>query len=285
MATDFSVLAFLKTAAMLASPLILASLGGLLSERSGVINIALEGKMLISACVTALAAVATGNPWIGLAAGLASSMLLSLLHWLLTQSYRLDHIVSGMALNALAYGVTKFLNGRVADQRAAGFPHVNIWLFVTLALLLPLAMVWVVRRTRFGLRLTAVGNDPEKCRANGLEPVRVRLVALVGTGLLCGLSGAMIVTDAGQFGDNMTAGKGFIALAGLILGGWRALPVLAACAAFGAVDALQLQLQGTRLAGVMVPSEAWNALPYLATLAALGIFRIKAKPPSALGTH
>jgi ABC-type uncharacterized transport system permease subunit len=267
---------------VLASPLLLAAIGGLASERSGVMNICLEGKMLGAACATVLTSTATGNAFLGVVAGLLSAIFLSVLHALLTQAYRLDHIVSGMAINALALGLSKFLANKYLTG-SQSFPLLPIEAFVVLAVAVPLATAMYLKHFRGGLRLFAVGNDPEKCRANGVDPVPIRYWALVVTGILTGLAGAMIVTDAARFGDNVTAGKGFIALAALILAGWRPLPVMLTCIGFGLIDALQLQLQGTKLIGAGVPSEVWNALPYLVTLLGLVIFTGKSRAPAGLG--
>ncbi|HXH59986.1 MAG TPA: hypothetical protein VNI20_01365, partial [Fimbriimonadaceae bacterium] len=148
------------------------------------------------------------------------------------------------------------------------------------------AVVWLafyLRHTRGGLRLFAVGNDPEKSRQMGLNPVRIRYVALIGTGVLAGLSGTLILSNAQSFTDGITAGRGFIALAALILGGWKPWPTLGACLLFGLFSALQLQLQGSVVFGFVIPSEAWAALPYLVTIVALAGFLGRSKAPSGLG--
>lgn len=268
----------------LSAPLILAALGGYTSERSGVINIALEGKMLMGAAVTALVALGTGSAVLGLLAGIAAATALSLLHWAITQSFRVDHVVSGMAINAIALGGTNFFDKAFTDPTSsheiAKFP---LEVYYALALLLPLALWFVAKRTRPGLRLLAVGSDPDKARQMGLAPVRVRLYGLLATGVFCGLAGAMLVTNAGHFTDGMTSGRGFIALAALILGGWRPIPAAIACVGFGFATALQLELQGTELAGARIPSEAWQVLPYLVTVIALAGALGKSRAPAGLG--
>lgn len=280
-----------------AAPLILAALGGLASERSGIINLALEGKMLMSACVTGLAAVAFNNAFAGVVCGIVAAVLLSLFHWLLTQKFSLDHIISGMAINALALGGTNFLDRAFKDpDRNEGIPLLPTWVlelgavgkyqvsaFLVLAVLLPFGIHWYLRRSRAGLRLLAVGSDPQKARLIGIRPLRVRLVALLATGLLTGLAGAMIISNVGRFTDGMTAGRGYIALAALILGGWRPIPALLACIAFALFEAIQIQLQGTNVLGAKIPSEAWQALPYLATVVALAGFLGRSRAPQGLG--
>lgn len=281
---DVSIGLLLTGAATLGAPLILAAMGGLTSERGGVMNIALEGKMLAAACLTALVGASTRNAALGLAAGLSAAILLSLLHLLLTQTYRIDHIVSGMAINFLAIGGTSFLFRRFVDPDASGeIPQLPLIAYYALSLAVPLILAWLLARSAPGLRLIAVGNDPEKSRQMGVDPIAVRRTALLATGLLTGLSGALIVTNAGRFTENMTSGRGFIALAALILGGWRPIPATLACLVFGLFEALQLQLQGSTLFGANIPSQAWNALPYIVTLIALAGFLGKSRPPAGLG--
>lgn len=268
---------------ILGAPLILAAIGGYFSERSGVINIALEGKMLIATITVWLVTIATGQPLLGVAAGIGASIVFSVFHWLLTQRYSLDPIVSGMAINAIAFGAANFLDKRFTDPDQAGFPKLPLEIFWAFSLVLPF-LVWLyVRHTRGGLRLLAVGSDPDKARQMGVFPQRTRLMALVATGVLCGLAGALIVSNAGSYVDNMTAGRGFIALAALILGGWRPLPTLAACIAFGFFYQLQIQLQGTQVLGISAPRELWLCLPYLATLIALAGLLGRNRTPAGLG--
>ncbi len=283
--TDSAFFVFLASMLTLSAPLVLAAMGGLMSERSGVINIALEGKMLASAVAAALIAAPTGNAWLGLAGGLAAGVILSLLHWMMTQHFRIDHIISGMAINAIAIGASNYLSLKFLDpDRTAELPVVSPRFFYGLALLLPLALWLYLARMRGGLRLAAVGEDPEKSRQMGLEPVTIRLTGLLATGLLCGLAGTLFVSQSGRFVDNMTSGNGFIALAALILGGWRPLPAAAACLAFGGFQALQIQLMGTKVLGANLPPELWQSLPYLATIIALaGFMGGRSRAPAGLG--
>lgn len=267
----------------LGSPLILAALGGYASERSGVINIGLEGMMLTAACAAALAGYA-GGPFWGLVAALVTGIVFSLLHWLATQVFRIDHVISGMAINALASGGTNFAFERLASRNDIGkVPAYPMEVFYALGIALPFAVAWYTRRSRAGLRLLAVGNDPDKARLMGVAPVRVRFVALIATGLFTGLAGAELTTWAGHFTDNMTSGRGYIALAALILGGWRPVPTLIACLAFGFFSALRLRLVGTPILGIELPSEAWSALPYVVTIIALAGLLGKSKAPAGLG--
>lgn len=273
----------LKGAADLSTPLILAAIAGLLSERAGVINIALEGKMLTAACLAALTGVLTGSPWLALGAGLASATAMAMIHLWLTQAFRIDHVVSGMGINALALGGTTYLAQSLPAFRGArtgGLPIPFFWVLAALAVIL---CALLLRKTKAGLRLAAVGFDPDKARLAGIDPVRVRTFALAGTGVLCGLAGAMLVSDAGGFVNNMTSGRGYIALAALILGRWRPVPAMAAAVLFGTVQSLQLNLQGTPVFGLNLPSEIWQALPYVLTLLALALFVGNNKAPAGLG--
>lgn len=265
-------------------PLLLASLGGYLSEKSGVVNIALEGMMLASCCGVALGGLNTGSPMIGLGIGLATSTLLGVLHWLLTQRYRIDAIISGMGLNAIVLGGCNYLSQKLISPTAPDkIPIVPLYVYVLSALLLPFALAFYAKRMRGGLWLQASGSDPEKARLAGLNPLMVRLWALAGSGFLCGLSGAFIVSNSGRYVDGMTAGRGYIALAALIVGGWRPIPAALACLLFGALDALQLQLQGQGQLGSAIPPEAWTCLPYLATVIALAGLMGKNRAPAGLG--
>ena len=205
-------------------------------------------------------------------------------HCLLTQMYKIDHIISGMAINLLAFGGTNFIDKRFTDLNRQGeIPQLPMWLYDVLAFGLPLLLWLYLKRTRGGLRLLAVGNDPDKARQMGVDPIKVRYLALAATGVFCGLAGAMIVTNAGRFTDGMTAGRGFVALAALILGGWRPIPTLVACLGFGVMYTLQIKLQGSTILGANLPSQFWNALPYLATIIAMAGFLGKTRTPAGLG--
>jgi ABC-type uncharacterized transport system permease subunit len=267
----------------LCAPLLLAAMAGFTSERSGVINIALEGKMLTAACVGYICTLLWHNPWLALSMSILAATVMSLLHWLLTQKFLLDHIISGMAINALAAGGTNYLNIKYSDPSARDLPVLPMPFFWATALILPIVLFFYSRYFRGGLRLFAVGNDPDKSRLVGIQPLGVRFWGLVATGVFTGIAGAMIFTSTGQFTDGMTAGKGFIALAALILGGWRPLQAMGACVAFGFFNALQLQLQGSKIAGADIPAEAFSALPYLITVIALAGFLGRNKAPAGLG--
>ena len=275
--------ALIASIAVLTAPLLFAALGGLLSERAGVMNIALEGMMLTGACIAAIVGIETGSAFTGLAAGVVSAILVNLLHAVLTQAYRIDHIVSGMAINLLALGGTNYLLRSSTSWSTERPPVLEGWVYWPLSIIAVAVLTVYLVRTRGGLRLLAVGNDPDKARLAGIEPAHVRYLALIGTGVLTGLAGAALISNAGGFVDGMTAGRGYIALAALILGAWRVLPTLLACTFFGVLFALQIQLQGAGIGGYEIPKEFWLALPYIATLAALAGLVGKGKAPAGLG--
>lgn len=283
--TDTPFWVFLMSTLTLGSPLILAAMGGLTSERSGVINIALEGKMLGAAVAAAIVGTATGSGLNGLAAGIGAGVMLGLLHWLMTQTYRIDHIVSGMAINAIAFGGSNFLDRQfLSGQDHGAVPALPVNLYYVVAFGLPVALGLYLGKMRGGLRLLAVGEDPNKSRQMGLAPVAIRFRGLLATGVFCGVAGVLVVSQATRFVDGMTSGRGFIALAALILGGWRPLPAAVACLGFGALQALQIQLQGTELLGARIPTELWLSVPYLATVIALaGFLGKRSRAPAGLG--
>ena len=285
----------LASTARLGTPLILAALGGLFSERAGIVALGLEGMMLGGAFAAGTVAALTGSAWFGLAAALAAGIGLALLHGLVSIAERGEQVVSGMALNILAAGLCPALGvawfGHGGDtpplDRAERFLPVAFGLsglvFAT-ALLVPLAS-WVLRDSTFGLRLRAAGENPQAVDAAGLSVARLRYQALVLTGALTGLAGAYIaIADGAGFSRDMTAGRGYLALAALIFGRWRPVPTVGACLLFAFADALQLRLQGSALPLIgQVPVELVQVLPYLLTLVALAGVGGAARAPAALG--
>lgn len=279
----------------LAAPLSLSALGGYLSERSGVINIALEGNMLTSACVTYVVSMLTLNPWLGVFAGIGSAIVMALIHWLLTQIFSVDHVVSGMALNLIALGGTNFLGSvhyKFAPVSMPRLPRysidiggeiVPISIYLVIAYLIPFAVAIYAFRTRGGIRLRSVGNDPSKARLAGISPAKVRFFAQCATGVLTGLSGALIVDNAGAFTDNMTAGQGYIALAALVIGSWRPIRAFVACLVFGVLEAVQIAFQGISFEGTVIPDQIWQSLPYVMAIIAAAGFVGRNRPPFGLG--
>lgn len=299
----------------LATPLLLACLAGLYSERSGVFDIGLEGKMLGAAFGSAAAAAVLGSPWLGLLVGMSVSIALALIHGLACITYRGNQIVSGVAINFLAAGLTALLGqawfsqgGRTPPLTDGRFDTIEFPLTETLSgvpvlgpfwgellsghyLLVYIAFLaapftwWVLYRTRFGLRLRAVGENPAAVDTAGIPVARTRYLAVICCGALCGLAGAYLATaqNAGFLKD-MSAGKGFIALAALIFAKWRPIQAMLACLLFGYLDAVAIRLQGKVLPGIgEAPVQLIQALPYLLTVILLAGFIGKAIPPKAGG--
>jgi general nucleoside transport system permease protein len=276
--------AFLVSVLVYASPLALGALGGLASERSGVVNIALEGKMLTAACCAALAGQATGSVFLAVLSGVAGAVGASLLHAWLTQSFGIDHVISGMGINAIAIGATGYAADAAPILRSdSPVPTPEWWVWAAGGLFLAVAFHVFLQTSRGGLRLLAVGSDPDKARTSGLSPEMIRWKALAAAGVFCGLAGAMIAGTAGSFTKEMSAGRGYIALAALILGGWKPLPTLAWCLLFSLFNSLQIIFQGQGALGSLIPSEAFQAMPYVATLAALAFVVKSSRAPAGLG--
>ena len=269
-----------------ATPLILAAMGGVLSERAGVVNIALEGLMLAGAFVGV--ACGTGSAWLGLLAAVGIGALLGLLHAFLTQKARMNHVVSGLGINLLAAGATTFLNRKYFAD-GVSVKSLNPNGFLLLALILPFALLWVLNRTKFGLRLRAVGENPESARMAGISPETPRYLAVTLSGICGALAGAYLsLANAGTFTTNMSAGKGYIALAAVIFGKWNPLGAAGGALFFGFFYALQTELQILNLQINFLGVE-WTSpyllglLPYLMTIAALISVVGRALPPAALG--
>lgn len=299
----------------LATPLLLACLAGLFSERAGIFDIGLEGKMLAAAFAAGAFAAVTGSAWIGLLAAIVASSLLALLHGLASITLKGNQLISGVAINFLASGLTPLIGQNwfemggqtpqlAPEQRFLGieWPSVeaigavpllgpvyrhlvsghNILVYVAL-LAVPLTW-WILFRTRFGLRLRAVGENPAAVDTAGVSVVRLRYAAVMIAGLLCGIAGAYLSTAmAAGFNREMTAGKGFIALAALIFAKWRPWPALGACLLFGALEAIGIRYQDIRIGGFLVPVQFMQALPYILTVVILAGFVGKAIPPKAGG--
>ena len=300
----------------LSTPLIFCALAGLLSERSGVVDIGLEGKMLFAAFAAGAAGAVYGSTTLAMLAAMLVATALSWLHGLACVSHRGDQVVSGVALNIVAAGMTVVLG--IAWFAQGGqtppvsnlvriqplFPQAGNWLafipFVGRALgegllthsalvyfayaLVPLSW-WLLYQTRFGLRLRAVGENPQMVDAAGVSVQRLRYTALTLNGMLCGLAGSyLVLAQNASFSQNMTAGRGFMALAALIFGRWHPLGALWACLLFGFLDAAAIRLQGVKLAVIgEVPVQAIQALPYVLTVVLLAGFIGKAIAPQALG--
>lgn len=301
----------------LSTPLLLACLAGLYSERAGVFDIGLEGKMLAAAFAAAATATFTGSVWMALAVAVVTSVAFALIHGFACITARGNQIVSGVAINFLAAGLTAVLGhawfaqggktpalpsgarlGPIQWPLAETLREVPLIgplysvllsghnLLVYAAFLAAPLTWWVLWRTRFGLRLRAVGENPAAVDTAGLSVAGLRYRAVLCCGVLCGLAGAYLsVAQSAGFVPNMSAGKGFIALAALIFAKWRPLQAMAACLLFGFLDAAAIRLQGVALPGIgQVPVQAIQVAPYVLTVVLLAGFIGKAIPPKAGGT-
>jgi len=288
-----TIIQILDSALRLATPLLFACLAGLFSERAGIFDIGLEGKMLASAFMAASVAAFTGSVWIGLLGGLAASMMLALLHGVASITFRGNQLISGVAINFLAAGLTVIigeswfsLGGRTPSlQGEARFHEINLpfaeslsgipllgpvyselisghTILVYVGFLAVLGTWWVLQRTRFGLRLRAVGENPESVDTAGVSVIRLRYIAVLICGCLCGLAGVYLAMGlSAGFVKEMSAGRGFIALAALIFAKWRPGAALGACLLFGLLDAVANRYQSIQL-------PAWLVILSLAVIAA-----------------
>ncbi len=310
------IVPMLESTIRVATPLILAALAGLFAERAGVVDIGLEGKMLGAAFAAAATAAVTGSAWIGLSAGIATAVLLALLHGFACITHHGNQIVSGVAINTLVMGLaptlgvawfarggqTPSLTGdarfrsidlpfanAVADVPVLGALYSQLLsgynILVYVAFLTVPICAWIVYRSSFGLRLRAVGENPAAVDTAGISVVAMRYKAMLITGLLTGIAGSYLsIAQNASFVRDMTAGQGFLALAALIFAKWRPVPVLFTCLLFGFLGALEARLQGVPIPGIgTIPVQFIQALPYILTVVLLAGFIGRAVPPRAIG--
>lgn len=311
-----TVLQILDSTVRLSTPLLLAALAGLYSERAGVFDIGLEGKMLGAAFGAGAAAAVFGSAWAGLLAGIGVALAMSLVHAFASITAKGNQIVSGVSINFIAAGLTVLLGqtwfsrgGRTpqlsSDERFSPItlPGADLFadvpyfgpiykelisghnLLVYVAFIMVPITWWIIFRTRFGLRLRAVGENPAAVDTAGISVVWARYRAVMICGILCGVAGTYLsIGLSAGFAQNMTAGKGFIALAALIFAKWKPLNVMWTCLLFGFLDAAAIRLQGVSVPGIgTVPVEFMQALPYILTVVLLAGFIGKAIPPKAGG--
>lgn len=299
-----------------AVPMILVAMGGLIAERSGTVDIGLEGKLLMSAFAGAAVASLSGSVSLAVLAAVLTSVVFSLLHGFATISQKGDHVVSGLAINVLAAGLTLVL-GQAWFQKGGQTPLLPdelrfkpiIWpgvealhdvpvigplyekvisghhVFTYIAIASVFLTAFLLYRTRIGLRIRAVGEEPNAVDTAGLSVVRLRYLALVYTGIMCGLAGvALSMAQNGGFVRDMSAGMGFMALAAVIFGKWKPWPAFWACVLFGLLGALSDRLQGVPMFGLAeIPSQVFSAMPYVLTIVLLASFVGKAVAPKAVG--
>ena len=306
----------LDSTVRLAVPLILASLAGLYSERSGIIDIGLEGKLLAGAFAAAAMSAVTGSAWLGLLAGVGAALVFSGIHGLASINFKGNQTISGVALNFLAAGLTTFLGqswfrrggytpqlsgdqrfnpitlpfaeelrdvpvlGQIYGELISGHNIITYVAFIAVPV-----TAWVLFRSRFGLRLRAVGENPKAIDTAGISVTRLRYQALIITAVLVGIGGAYLsIAQSAGFNNNMSAGRGYIALAALIFAKWRPGPALLVCLMFGFLDAVQFRIQGQVFPIIgEVPVQAIQALPYILTVVLLAGFIGRAVAPKAIG--
>ena len=291
----------------MATPLLLGALAGMVSERAGIIDVGLEGKMLVGAFAAAAIASVTGHAVPGLLAAIAAACALGLVHAYACVNLGGNQVISGMAINIIASGLTAtlalawfHLGGQTPPLPAAarflpiGLPGAFGRTYGTVVsqaaptyiafILVPLS-AYVLGRTRFGLRLRASGEHPAALDTAGISVARLRYAGVLIASVFCGIAGTAIATAEGAgFQRDMVAGRGYIALAAMILGNWRPWRVLLACLAFGFLDAISIRLQGVELPGLgAFPVQALQALPFLLTVILLAGFVGRTVPPKASG--
>ncbi len=286
----FSVALFWSTI-RLSTPLILAAFGGMFSERAGIINIALEGMMLAGAFTAAAVTHAVGNPFVGLIAGMAAGGLIALIHAVACISYRADQVVTGTAINILMIGTPAFFSGAffLSSGSTPQIPKEQLipWAPIAIAFLVVPPLAWyVLYKTPFGLRLRAVGENPEAADSAGVSVTRMKYAGVLLSGALAGIGGAYLsIGQSSLFTRNMTSGRGFIALAALIFGKWKPVQTLLACLLFGFTEAVSIQMQGVMKlpSGEDIPVQFIQMVPYILTIIVLAGFIGSSRPPQALG--
>jgi general nucleoside transport system permease protein len=311
-----TLLQILDSTLRLATPLLLACIAGLYSERSGVFDIGLEGKMLVAAMCAGAVAFYTGSAWLGLLAGIGGSLVFAVIHGVTAITFRGNQLIAGVALNFLAAGMTvlvaRYLFGQGGGtpplEGDARFNPINLpfadalkdvpvigpfyrevisghAVLVYAAFAIVALTWWVLYRTRYGLRLRAVGENPAAVDTAGVSVIGLRFSAVMITGVLCGLAGAYMATALqANFLKDMTAGRGYIALAALIFAKWRPVAAMWACLLFGFFQALALRTDVMEsVVGFKVPVSFLDMLPYVLTVLVLAGFGGKAIPPRAGG--
>lgn len=287
------LLAFLAQTLRIAIPYLFAASGGVMSERAGLIGLGLEGYMLSGAFCGAVASYYSGSAWVGLVGAMAGGIAMALLYAVTAIRFRADQVVVGIAINLLVIGITRFflrlafhsssnsprVPGFGAEQSGTGFAALATNPLIWLAVVAIAGVAWLLYRTPFGLRVRAVGEHPAAAISVGVRVDRIRYFAAALSGLLASLGGAYLAFDQHQFSAEMTAGRGFIALAATIFGRWDPVRAALACLLFAAAETLQIQLQGTQI----IPSQFVEMIPYALTIIALAGVVGRAVPPAALG--
>lgn len=293
----------LSSAVSMAVPITLGAFSGIMSERAGVVNIAIEGMMLMGSMVGALVGSVTQSVWMGLFAGIAAAVLLAALHAVLSIKYKIDQIISGTVINIFSTGMTSFLSQKFLQvhqnlNNPAMFPRIeipglanipligpilfNTNFFVYVMFILVFVLQWALFSTRWGLRHRAVGEHPKAADTLGIDVIKTRYIAVLLGGVIAGLAGTFLTLGSvGRFDEGMTAGKGFIGLAAMIFGNYNPFGALGAGMLFGFADSLGSKLS---LLGSVIPSQFMSMAPYLITMIVLAGFVGKGHVPAADGT-
>jgi len=285
-----TALALLLQTVRIAVPYLFAAAGGVLAERAGVISLTLEGFMLGGAFGAVVGEYYLGGPWLGIGVGIAFGLALAAIHAVSSLRFRADQVIVGIAINLLIVGLTRFFL-RLAFGSSSNSPRIAAFgetggLFGSLAspllwlgLVTVPAAAWLLYRTPFGLRVRAAGEHPEAAASVGVSVPRIRYVAVLLSGALAALGGVYLAFEQHQFSDQMTAGRGFIAVAAVIFGRWDPVRAGIACLLFAAAETLEIQLQAT----TAVPSQFIGIIPYVLTIVALAGLVGRSVPPAALG--
>ena len=299
---EIAIVGVLAATIRFATPILLAALGEAVSERAGTLNVGVEGIMLTGAFLSAWAAVATGSPWAGLAVAILGGMVLAAVHAVLTVTFRVDQIVSGIALIIFGLGLSSY-GYRISLGKAFPAPSIPLFekidfgvlakisflgpvifdhhllVYVTFAMVLVVA--WFLHRTTWGLEVRAIGENPSAAEAVGISVGRVRYGATIFGGALAGAAGSFLVlAHVGFFVENMVAGRGFIAVVCVVFGRWNPAGVLLAALLFSFADALQIRLQSIYYE---IPHQFFIVLPHVLAIASLVVFAGRTRFPSALG--
>jgi len=263
----------------LATPIALIALGETFSERSGIINVGVEGTAVLGALVSALVAYFTGSPWLALIAAVVAGALAGAIHAVWCIRFRANHVVAGTAINILVAGLALFITSAVWGWRgtSASAPALSTWYITTATFLLIFASQVFLFHTKWGLRLRVVGEKPEAADTAGINVHRTRYLYTILNGALCGLAGAFFFNSVGRFTSGMVGGRGFIGIAAMVVGNYSPIGGLGAALLFGFIDALQMRLQA------FIPSQFSIMLPYLLTVLVLSFFIRRGNVPAALG--
>ncbi len=304
MTPDF-IISLLAGMVRIAIPIGFAALAGVLSERAGVINMGLEGMMLLGSFFSVVGSYASGNAWVGLLTGMLAGLVLGLMHATLTIGFKCEHLLSGVGINILADGLSIVLlqiiwNTKGKSSIVAGLGKISLPvidripvikdIFGTISplfvLLLALAILFqfVIYHTRFGLRVRVIGDNPEMAGSMGINVYRTQFICVSLSGILAATGGAYLsIGDINMFSKDMVAGRGYIALAMVILGGWNPIGAAAAGLVYGFAQSLQIRLQG--LESVAIPAQLVQMIPYIITILVLFVARRKGSAPAAEGVH